>query len=122
MGGLFDPIAQSELRRTRIDTDVPPIDLASISALAPHLTPCFSLGSRAERKKVRMDKTYKTNVQFTRTQLQELSTVSAKTQLGRSELVGRAVDHYLIEIRKQGTLPSLSSLQTLTNDAAAAEK
>ncbi len=66
-----------------------------------------------------MDKTYKTNVQFTRTQLEELSTVIAKTQLGRSELVRRAVDHYLIEIRKQGTLSSLNSLQTLTDDAAA---
>ncbi|MXZ22718.1 MAG: ribbon-helix-helix domain-containing protein [Caldilineaceae bacterium SB0665_bin_25] len=69
-----------------------------------------------------MDKTYKTNVLFTRIQLQELSTVSAKTQLGRSELVRRAVDHYLIEIRKQGTIPSLNSLQTLTNDAATEEQ
>lgn len=69
-----------------------------------------------------MDKTYKTNVQFTRTQLEELSTVTAKTQLNRSELVRRAVDHYLIEIRKQGTLPSLKSLETLTNDAAAEEQ
>lgn len=76
----------------------------------------------AERKEAKMDKTFKTNVQFTRTQLQELSTVTAKTKLGRSELVRRAVDHYLIEIRKQGTLPSLSSLQTLTNDASAEER
>jgi len=69
-----------------------------------------------------MDKTYKTNVQFTRTQLEELSTVTAKTQLNRSELVRRAVDHYLVEIRKQGTLPSLESITTLTPDAAAAKQ
>ena len=69
-----------------------------------------------------MDNTYKTTVQLTGTQLQELSTVFAKSQLGRSDLVRRAVDHYLIEIRKQGTLPSLNSLQTRTNDAAAEEQ
>ena len=53
-----------------------------------------SLSSKAERKEAKMDKTYKTYVQFTRTQLRELSTVTAKTQLNRSELVRREVDHY----------------------------
>lgn len=65
---------------------------------------------------------HKTNIQLTRHQLDELATITEKTQLGRSELMRRALDHYLIEIRKQGTLPSLNSLQTLTNDAATEEK
>lgn len=69
-----------------------------------------------------MDKTYKTNVQFTRSQIQQIAALSSKTQLGRSELVRRAVDHYLIEIRKQGTLPSIDSIKTLTPDAAATKR
>lgn len=69
-----------------------------------------------------MDKTHKTNVQFTRTQLEQLSTISAKTQLNRSELVRRAVDHYLIELRKQGRLPTVDSIMTKTQDAAAASQ
>ena len=69
-----------------------------------------------------MDKTYKTNAQFTRSQIQQIAALSSKTQLGRSELVRRAVDHYLIEIRKQGSLPSIDSIKTLTPDAAVEEQ
>lgn len=69
-----------------------------------------------------MDKTYKKNVQFTRSQLQQMKALSSKTQLGRSELVRRAVDHYLNEVRRQGTLPSIDSIKSLTPDSTAEER